>query len=47
MGCGAGVCRACVVDDAHSETRRTVCLDGPVFDVDQIRFLPEDQGVTS
>jgi dihydroorotate dehydrogenase electron transfer subunit len=47
MGCGSGVCRACVVDDAHRETRRTVCLDGPVFDVDQIRFLPEDQGVAS
>lgn len=47
MGCGAGVCRACVVDDAQSETRRTVCLDGPVFDVDRIRFLPEDQAVVS
>jgi dihydroorotate dehydrogenase electron transfer subunit len=47
MGCGAGVCRACVVDDKHSETRRTVCLDGPVFDVDLIRFLPEEQGVES
>jgi dihydroorotate dehydrogenase electron transfer subunit len=47
MGCGSGVCRACVVDDAHCETRRTACLDGPVFDLDAIRFLPEDQAVTS
>jgi dihydroorotate dehydrogenase electron transfer subunit len=47
MGCGSGVCRACVVDDAHCDTRRTVCLDGPVFDVDDIRFLPEDQEVAS
>lgn len=43
MGCGAGVCRACVVDATSGPTRRTVCVDGPVFDVDTIRFLPEDQ----
>jgi len=47
MGCGAGVCRACVVDDAHSDTRRTVCLEGPVFDAAQIRFLPEAREVAS
>jgi dihydroorotate dehydrogenase electron transfer subunit len=47
MGCGAGVCRACVVDDAKGPTRRTVCLEGPVFDVDAIRFLPEEQEVAS
>jgi dihydroorotate dehydrogenase electron transfer subunit len=43
MGCGAGVCRACVVDSVAGPTRRTVCLEGPVFDIDEIRFLPEDQ----
>ena len=37
MGCGVGVCRACVVDGVtpHPKTglmRRTVCQDGPVFD---------------
>jgi dihydroorotate dehydrogenase electron transfer subunit len=42
MGCGAGVCRACVVDYKTGERRRTVCHDGPVFDVSTIRFLPED-----
>lgn len=48
MGCGAGVCRACVVDAAEGPVRRTVCLEGPVFDVDRIRFLPEDQpGLTA
>lgn len=43
MGCGTGVCRACVVDSVDSPTRKTVCLEGPVFDADRIRFLPEDQ----
>ena len=38
MACGVGVCRACVVDGIrpHPKTgllRRTVCQDGPVFDV--------------
>ena len=46
MGCGAGVCRACVVDPATGERRRTVCQDGPVFDVSTIRFLPEDRDGT-
>lgn len=43
MGCGSGVCRACVVDDARDGRRRTVCQEGPVFDVDRIVFLPEDR----
>lgn len=43
MGCGSGVCRACVVDDAADGRRRTVCQEGPVFDVDRIVFLPEDR----
>ncbi len=42
MGCGAGVCRACVIEHADQPRMRTVCKEGPVFDVDQIRFLPED-----
>jgi dihydroorotate dehydrogenase electron transfer subunit len=41
MACGVGVCRACVVDGAapHPKTgllRRTVCQDGPVFDIDEL-----------
>ena len=41
MACGVGVCRACVVDGttAHAKTglqRRTVCQDGPVFDIDEL-----------
>jgi dihydroorotate dehydrogenase electron transfer subunit len=41
MGCGVGVCRACVVDgvSAHPKTglkRRTVCQDGPVFDTKEL-----------
>jgi dihydroorotate dehydrogenase electron transfer subunit len=41
MACGVGVCRACVVDgcSAHAKTgllRRTVCQDGPVFDIDEL-----------
>lgn len=41
MACGVGVCRACVVDGAtpHCKTglqRRTVCQDGPVFDIDEL-----------
>lgn len=43
MGCGAGVCRACVIEDAHEERMRTVCKEGPVFALDAIRFLPEDR----
>lgn len=38
MGCGAGVCRACVIGDAHSDRMRTVCKEGPVFALDDIRF---------
>ncbi|MEI6232545.1 MAG: dihydroorotate dehydrogenase electron transfer subunit [Planctomycetota bacterium] len=41
MACGVGVCRACVVDGVspHKKTgllRRTVCLDGPVFNIDEL-----------
>jgi len=41
MACGVGVCRACVVDGtaSHLKTglrRRTVCQDGPVFDIDEL-----------
>ena len=41
MGCGVGVCRACVVDGVtpHPKTglmRRTVCQDGPVFDTAEL-----------
>jgi dihydroorotate dehydrogenase electron transfer subunit len=41
MACGVGVCRACVVDGAapHKKTgllRRTVCQDGPVFDINEL-----------
>jgi len=41
MACGVGVCRACVVDGtaSHAKTglrRRTVCQDGPVFDIDEL-----------
>jgi len=41
MACGVGVCRACVVDGRapHAKTglfRRTVCQDGPVFDIDEL-----------
>jgi dihydroorotate dehydrogenase electron transfer subunit len=43
MGCGSGVCRACVIDDARDGRRRTVCQEGPVFDVRSIVFLPEDR----
>ena len=43
MGCGSGVCRACVVEDSGEPRMRTVCQDGPVFDVSRIRFLPEEQ----
>ncbi|MAC79146.1 MAG: dihydroorotate dehydrogenase electron transfer subunit [Rhodobacteraceae bacterium] len=36
MGCGTGMCQACVVrcvDDAGQEHYRTVCADGPVFGI--------------
>ena len=41
MACGVGVCRACVVDGIapHKKTgllRRTVCQDGPVFDINEL-----------
>lgn len=41
MACGVGVCRACIVDGVgpHKKTgllRRTVCQDGPVFDIDEL-----------
>ena len=42
MACGVGVCRACVVDGTspHKKTgllRRTVCMDGPVFDINELK----------
>jgi dihydroorotate dehydrogenase electron transfer subunit len=39
MGCGAGVCRACVVPAAAGDRMRTVCKDGPVFALDDIQFF--------
>jgi dihydroorotate dehydrogenase electron transfer subunit len=43
MGCGAGVCRACVVEQANDDpTRLTVCREGPVLELSRIRYLPED-----
>jgi dihydroorotate dehydrogenase electron transfer subunit len=38
MGCGLGACRSCVVLTRRAETTRyrTVCLDGPVFDADEL-----------
>lgn len=38
MGCGAGVCRACVVPHADGSRMRTVCKEGPVFEVGSIAF---------
>ncbi len=43
MGCGAGVCRACVVDLSGDPGQRvTVCREGPVFESSEIRFLAEE-----
>jgi len=44
MGCGAGVCRACVVEprDRSAAAKLTVCRQGPVFRLDEIRYLPEE-----
>jgi dihydroorotate dehydrogenase electron transfer subunit len=39
MGCGAGVCRACVVPAADQSRMRTVCKEGPVFDLDEIDYV--------
>ena len=47
MGCGAGVCRACVIEDASEPRMRTVCKEGPVFALDAIRFLPEDHDAST
>jgi len=38
MGCGSGVCRACVIPHADDTRMRTVCQEGPVFPVSGIRF---------
>lgn len=39
MGCGAGVCRACVVAAADGSCMRTVCKDGPVFSLEEIDYV--------
>jgi dihydroorotate dehydrogenase electron transfer subunit len=39
MGCGAGVCRACVVEAADHRRMRTVCREGPVFALDEIDYV--------
>jgi dihydroorotate dehydrogenase electron transfer subunit len=39
MGCGAGVCRACVVPSADHSRMRTVCKEGPVFALDEIDYV--------
>jgi dihydroorotate dehydrogenase electron transfer subunit len=44
MGCGAGVCRACVVPAADGARMRTVCTEGPVFAIDEIRYARESGG---
>jgi len=40
MGCGIGICRACVCRLKQGKTFRyaTTCTDGPVFDADQLYF---------
>ena len=38
MGCGAGVCRACVIPSAGGDRMCTVCKEGPVFAVSDIQF---------
>jgi dihydroorotate dehydrogenase electron transfer subunit len=38
MGCGSGVCRACVLPHADGSRMRTVCTEGPVFALDEIQF---------
>jgi len=41
MGCGAGVCRSCVVEDAREPRMLTVCKEGPVFTYAEIKHFPE------
>ena len=39
MGCGAGVCRACVLPNADRTKMRTVCTEGPVFELNEIDYV--------
>jgi dihydroorotate dehydrogenase electron transfer subunit len=34
MACGLGACLGCVVETRHG--MRTSCVDGPVFDMDEV-----------
>ena len=36
MACGVGACLGCVVDTKHGQ--RTVCRDGPVFDLTELKL---------
>jgi dihydroorotate dehydrogenase electron transfer subunit len=39
MACGMGACLGCAVEGREDEARfRHACMDGPVFDVDEIRL---------
>ncbi|MBI9072813.1 MAG: dihydroorotate dehydrogenase electron transfer subunit [Melioribacteraceae bacterium] len=39
MACGFGICQGCVVEDKENEDKfKLVCVDGPVFDVEEIEL---------
>jgi dihydroorotate dehydrogenase electron transfer subunit len=37
MGCGFGICGSCVIQTIDNEYKK-VCTDGPVFDMDEIKW---------
>ncbi len=40
MACGIGICKVCVCKTVKNgeENHETVCMDGPVFDLDEVRL---------
>jgi dihydroorotate dehydrogenase electron transfer subunit len=40
MACGIGACLSCVVTTAHG--RKRACVDGPVFDAEEVRWDGEE-----
>ena len=46
MGCGVGICQGCVIsrqnknikEHSYHEKYSLVCLDGPVYNAEEIKF---------
>lgn len=38
MACGFGICQGCAVESKQSENYKLICMDGPVFDINEVEI---------